>query len=42
MAKPAKNSNGLDAYFEHYYFQVNEQKKHQYFKFISDPDDDDW
>ena len=25
MAKPAKNSAGLDAYFEHYYFQVNEQ-----------------
>ena len=23
MAKPAKNSIGLDAYFEHYYFQVN-------------------
>ena len=25
MAKPARNSVGLDAYFEHYYFQVNEQ-----------------
>ena len=22
MAKPAKNSIGLDTYFEHYYFQV--------------------
>ena len=26
MVKPAKNSIGVDAYFEHYYFQVNEQK----------------